>query len=194
MKKIIRYIIYIILFSFLIGAFIYLGKKDFGNQNKFTDAQKFTKEYNIPVDNKFKYIYASELVDFLNNGTGLVYMGFPSNEWALYYVKYLYQVLKDYDVKQVYYYNLLKDRARYTKNYVAIEKKLDPFLTKLDDNSKRINTPILVFVKNGKITYINSDTSININNLKPSEYWDYSHIYNFKQDIASHLESGEYNG
>lgn len=190
MKKVIRYLIYLVLFSILIGAFIYLGKKDYGTDyNKISDAEKFSMEYNISNDNMFKYIYTNDVIDILNNKTGLIFMGFSSNEWSQYYVKYLYQVLKEKNVNTVYYYDLLKDRARYTKNYIAIEKILNPFLTKLDDNSVRINTPILVFVKDGKIVYINSETAINNNNLTPKEYWDYIHISNFKEDISSHIES-----
>ena len=190
MKKIIRYVIYFILFSILIGLFIYLGKKDFGTDyNKMSDAEKFSIEYNIPKDNMFKYIYSNDVIDILSNGTGIIFMGFSSNEWSQFYVKYLYQVLKEHNVDNVYYYDLLKDRARYTKNYIKIEKILDPFLFKSDDNTKRINTPILIFVKDGNIIYINSETAINSNFYIPKEYWDYNHISRFRDDISSHLES-----
>lgn len=190
MKKSIRYVIYLILFTILIGAFIYLGKKDYSdNLKKLTDGEKFNLEYNdVPKNNMFKYIYSTDLSNTLESGTGLIFIGFSSNEWAQYYVKYLYQVLEEKNVKNVYYYDLLKDRLRYTKYYVKIENKLSNHLIKLDDNTKRLNTPLFIIVKNGNILYVNKDTS-NINNdITTSMYWNYNQIMKFKEEISNNIE------
>ena len=196
MKKYIRYIIYFVLFILLFSAFIYLGKKDYGNDIKrYSDAERFSLEYSeIPTDNMFKYSYASQVLDILENGSGIIYMGFASNEWSKYYVKNLYQVLKDEKVSSVYYYDLFKDRLRSTKYYVNIEKKLDDYLYRLDDGSKRLNTPLLVIVKNGNILYVNNDTSMMENNIKPSSYWDYNRISKFSDEVSYYLESSGFSG
>lgn len=190
MKKNIRYIIYFILFSILIGSFIYLGKKDYNNDLKrLTDAERFSLEYNdVPNENMFKYIYSTDLSKLLDNGTGLIYIGFSSNDWSKYYIKYLYQVLKEKNVKNVYYYDLLKDRLRYTKYYVKIENKLSDYLLQLDDGTKRLNTPLFLIVKDGKIMYANKDTSIINNDILPTIYWNYDQINSFKYEISNNIE------
>ena len=191
MKEYLRYFVYFILFAILIGSFIYLGKKDYGsNLKKYTDQEKFSLEYtDIPKENMFEYAYANDIVNILEKGNGIVYMGFPSNEWAKYYVDYLYEVFTERKVKTVYYYNPLKDRIRYTKSYKTIENRLNNYLVKLDDDTKRLNTPLLMIVKNGNIVYVNNDTAINKINMTPKDYWDYNHISEFKIEIASAIES-----
>src|SRR5574344_2255978 len=150
MKKIIRLVIYFILFALLIYCFIYLGKKDFGTGvTKITDAQKFSMEYpNISLNNKFVYVNSNEVLNLLQNGTGIIYVGFASNIWSQYSVNYLNDILENSNISKVYYYDLLKDRARHGKIYTKIETILDEYLLKDDSGSKSIYTPSLIFIKN----------------------------------------------
>ena len=196
MKKYVRYAIYLVLFSILFGIFIYLGKKDFGNDyKKYTDAQRINFEYNeIPSDNMFKYVYATDVLELFDNGTGIIYMGFSSNEWSKYYMKYLYQVLSEHNIKEAYYYDLQKDRSRYTKNYVKIEKELNNFITRFDDNTTRITTPLLVIIKEGKIIYVNNDTAIVDNGINPAMYWTSDRIFNFKYNLSNAIEGSNIYG
>jgi hypothetical protein len=196
LKKLIRYVIYFILFAFLIGCFIYLGKKDYGNPNtKYSDAEKFNLEYNhVPKDNMFSYVTASDVVSLLENGTGIIYMGFANDEWAQYYVGYLYDVLVQDGIKKVYYYDLLKDRTRQTKNYQKIVAALDDYLYDTDNNTKYLFTPAVVFVINGKIMAYDDETAIIHNSITPNDYWTANNIANFKAKINFYLEEGNYNG
>ncbi len=193
MKKYIRVIIYLVLFVLLIGAFIYLGKKDFNIDKNMTDAKKFSMEYSIDENNPFKYVYSSEVVDILKNKTGIIYMGFSSNDWSKYYVKYLYEVLKENDIKNVYYYDLLKDRAKYTKNYQIIEEILTDYLYELDNGNIHISTPALIFVKNGKVIYYDDETAIERNNISPNDYWNQERVYLFKSKINNYLRGVNFN-
>jgi hypothetical protein len=196
LKKAIRYIIYIILFTFLIGCFIYLGKKDFAPSTaNYSDAEKFNLEYNlVPKDNMFVYAHSSDVLDILNGGTGIIYMGFASDEWAQYYTGYLYDAISKSNVKKVYYYDLFMDRMRQTKNYQKIANLLNDYLYDTDNNTKYLFTPAVVFVINGQIIAYDDETAIMKNGISPNDYWTEKNINNFEAKISFYLEEGNYNG
>ena len=188
MKKVVRKIIYCLLFILLIGAFIYLGKKDFSDMSKQSDNVRFAQEYSINKENPFVYSYGSQIVDVIKNKSGIIYLGFSSNEWCKYYVKYLYDVLRDNDIKKVYYYDILKDRAKNTKHYLELENLLSDYLYKLDNGNIHVLTPALIFVKDGKIVYFDDETSIERNNLTPDLYWTSEKVDAFKSKINTYIK------
>ena len=119
MKKLTRMLIYLCLFGLTLGAFVYLGKKDYGT--KISDAKKFSREYKISENNKFKYVKSYEVLDIIEHKSGVILMGFSNNEWMQYYVRYLNEAVNEDDIKTIYYYDLLEDRTRKNKNFVKIE-------------------------------------------------------------------------
>lgn len=188
MKKVVRKIIYCLLFILLIGTFIYLGKKDFSNMSKQSDNIRFAQEYSVNKENPFVYSYGSQIVDVIKNKSGIIYLGFSSNEWCKYYIKYLYDVLRDSDIKKVYYYDILKDRAKNTKHYLELENLLSDYLYKLDNGNIHVLTPALIFVKDGKIVYFDDETSIERNNLTPDLYWTSEKVDAFKSKINTYIK------
>lgn len=191
MKKYIRSFIYICLFAILIGAFIYIGKKDFAdNQPKYTDPERFAIEYNVTKENNFKYVYGSQLIDAIKNKkeTGIVYLGFSSNDWSLKYVKYLMEVLNMHPVKNCYYYDMLKDRTKSTKYYRELENILNNYLYETDNGNTTINTPALFIIKDGNITFFDDETSVIRKNDTPDNYWNNERVENFKNKLLSALE------
>ena len=70
-------IFYILSFIFLIAAFIYLGTKDYTPKKTETDAQIFTKEYGITEDNVFTERDSKTILELLNSGSGIIFIGFP---------------------------------------------------------------------------------------------------------------------
>ena len=188
MKKYVRLCIYLVLFAILIGIFIYLGKKDFSDTSKQSDNIKFASEYNIDKDNPFVYSYGSQVVDIIKNKSGIIYLGFSSNDWCKYYIKYLYDVLKDNNVKKVYYYDLLKDRSKNNKHYMELEELLSDYLYKLDNGNIHVLTPALIIVKDGKIMYFDDETSIERNNLTPDLYWTSDKVEAFKTKINTYIK------
>ena len=127
MKKITRNFIYLILFALLIWGFIYLGKKDFSST--ISDGERFSKEYQtIPNDNPFVYVGSNKVLRILNNETGIILVGFSSNAWMQEYVKQLYPILKENNITKVYYYDVIEDRTKKTKNFRQIEDLLSTYL------------------------------------------------------------------
>lgn len=195
-KKYIRLGIYLCLFAILIGMFVYLGKKDYGeNVTKYSDAEKFSMEYSdIPSSNNFKYINSYDFSELLKSGTGIVYAGFGSNEWSKYYVKYLYDILGSKNLTSLYYYDVLKDRSRQSKYYLIVEDLLSDYLYCNDKGNISLNTPAVIFIKNGKVVYFDDETAITRNNVSPSDYWTEDRINAFEIKINGYLDGEDFNG
>lgn len=195
-KKYIRLGIYFCLFAILIGMFVYLGKKDYGSDVvKYSDNEKFSMEYSdIPVDNGFKYISSYNFSELLKSGTGIVFAGFSSNEWSQYYVKYLYDVLKDKNLTSLYYYDALKDRSRQSKYYLLVEDLLSDYLYRNDKGNISLDTPAVIFIKDGNVVHFDDETAITRNNVSPSDYWTEDRISAFEIKINSYLDGEDFNG
>lgn len=188
MNKTLRSFVYLIIFTILIGMFVYLGKKDYGN--KKSDAELFSMEYpEISTDNMFKYIDVIHLLDLIKNGEdAIILIGFSSNEWMQKYVKYVYPVFKEHNLSTVYYYDVQEDRSKGTKYFKQLEEILSEYLKVTDQGVEYLFTPALVFIKDGEIMYFDDETALTSYNTSPNIYWSEEKVNDFQQRIAYYLE------
>lgn len=192
MKKMTRNFIYLVLFAFLIWCFVYLGKKDFSST--ITDAERFSKEYTaIDTDNPFVYVNSNRVLNILNNETGIILVGFSSNAWMQEYVRELYPILKENNITKVYYYDVIEDRTKKTKNFRQIEDLLSKYLKITDMGSEYLFTPALIFVKDGKIINYDDETSLVSFDMRPDTYWNEDAITSFHNKINTYLSEADYN-
>lgn len=192
MKKMTRNFIYLVLFAFLIWCFVYLGKKDFSST--ITDAERFSKEYTtIDTDNPFVYVNSNRVLNILNNETGIILVGFSSNAWMQEYVRELYPILKENNITKVYYYDIIEDRTKKTKNFRQIEDLLSKYLKITDMGAEYLFTPALIFVKDGKIINYDDETSLVSFDMRPDTYWNEDAITNFHNKINTYLSEADYN-
>lgn len=192
MKKMTKNFIYLVLFAFLIWCFVYLGKKDFSNT--ITDAERFSKEYTaIDTDNPFVYVNSNRVLNILNNETGIILVGFSSNAWMQEYVRELYPILKENNITKVYYYDVIEDRSKKTKNFRQIEDLLSKYLKITDMGSEYLFTPALIFVKDGKIINYDDETSLVSFDMRPDTYWNEDAITSFHNKINTYLSEADYN-
>lgn len=192
MKKMTINFIYLVLFAFLIWCFVYLGKKDFSNT--ITDAERFSKEYTaIDTDNPFVYVNSNRVLNILNNETGIILVGFSSNAWMQEYVRELYPILKENNITKVYYYDVIEDRTKKTKNFRQIEDLLSKYLKITDMGSEYLFTPALIFVKDGKIINYDDETSLVSFDMRPDTYWNEDAITSFHNKINTYLSEADYN-
>ena len=192
MKKMTKNFIYLVLFAFLIWCFVYLGKKDFSNT--ITDAERFSKEYTtIDTDNPFVYVNSNRVLNILNNETGIILVGFSSNAWMQEYVRELYPILKENNITKVYYYDVIEDRTKKTKNFRQIEDLLSKYLKITDMGSEYLFTPALIFDKDGKIINYDDETSLVSFDMRPDTYWNEDAITSFHNKINTYLSEADYN-
>ena len=136
-------IMLIIAFAVLgaLGIYYFFGKSEVEPTNN-----KFSDEYTlVGEDNVFVTKTASEIIDVLENGTGIVFFGFPECPWCQHYVQYLNEAAKNNKVKEIYYYNIKEDRANNTKNYQKIVSILKDKLLTDDSGNPRIYVPDVTF-------------------------------------------------
>lgn len=152
-----------------------------------TDAVKFAKEYDVTEDNVFAYRTADEIIKILENGTGIVYLGFPECQWCRAYVPMLNEVAKANNIDKIYYYNISQDRKDNTENYQKIVSLLDENLLYDEEGNKRIYVPDVTFVLNGKIIGHNNDSSVvTKDDGTPEEYWTESKKANLKAELGKY--------
>lgn len=143
---------------------------------------KLYPEVSISNDNPVKYSSYDEIFEVLKSGTGVIYLGFPECPWARNLVPVMLSAAKEVEIDTIYYLNIKDDRDVLmlnengdiitekdgNKKYFELVEKLDSILDDyiLTDNDgksvstgkKRIYTPLLIFVKNGKIIAHHTDT------------------------------------
>lgn len=168
MDKKIKYIILgvlLLLIASLVVYFVFI-KKD-----NNTDNIKFSKEYtSVSKDNVFVYRSKDEIINILEHGTGIVYLGYPECPWCMAYVPLLNEIAKNEGIEKIYYYNIREDRKNNTEFYQKVVSILNDYLNYDEEGKKRIFVPNVTFVKEGKIIFNDNETSL-ISEGTPSEYW-----------------------
>lgn len=180
-KKILLISVFILLFGVLISILL------FNNKPKETDGEKFAKEYSsVNNDNVFVYKDIDEIIKILENGTGVVYLGFPECPWCTQYVVYLNEVAKENDVETIYYHNILEDRQNNTNEYQKIVSLLSDYLQYGEEGNKRIYVPAVIAVKKGEIIDFDDETAWDTKNHDtPEDYWANENLEGLKSKLQN---------
>lgn len=136
----------------------------------------------LPSDNKVVYSNYDEILDLLDNGTGVIYFGYPECPWCRNAVPVLVDAVMDSGVDKIYYMNMKNERdqkdfdvetlqvktikeadPKYYELLKKLDKYLDDYTVTKDEieyslGEKRIYVPMVVFVKNGEVIGVHSDT------------------------------------
>lgn len=192
MQKTFRKLGYFFLYALVILAFIYLGTKDYNLVTYASDGDRFNGDYNeIPRNNPFIYLNSTELIELLNNGSGIVFMGNKENIWSKSYAKYLYEIASDIDVEKIYYYDVKKVKLLKNRNYYNIIKALEGKLIETDDSVNNLFSPSLYIIKDGEVVFYDNTTAVVNNDLEVDTYWDSSNVYKFKEKIITAINEND---
>lgn len=185
MKKKVLIISAIVLLLAGVGVGLYFGLRDKNKNDVVTDGERFAKEYTIVQnDNLFVYRKVDEIIKILENGTGVVYLGFPECPWCQAYVPYLNDVAVENGISRIYYYNILKDRTDNTEEYKKIMELLGEYVEYDAEGNKRIYAPTVIFVDNGTIVGMNSETAKDTKGFeKPEDYWTEEEVSELKSTL-----------
>jgi len=197
-----------------------------------TDAIKFKEEYealnekegyielDIDKSNPIEYADYDKLLEVIDNGTAIIYLGFPECPWCRNALPVLFDVAKDKEVEVIYYMNILNERDSYivedkklvyatddegnekkgTKGYFKLLKALDEHLTdyvvsfegkEYKTGEKRIYAPTVVFVRDGEVIGLHVSTVDSQESPKePLTKKQYKELYSIYEDYIDELESG----
>lgn len=192
MQKTFRKLGYFFLYALVILAFIYLGTKDYNLVTYATDGERFNGDYNeIPRNNPFVYLNSTELIELLNNGSGIVFMGNKENVWSESYAKYLYEIAEYLGLKEIYYYDVKKVKLLKNRNYYNIINALEGKLIETDDSVNNLFSPSLYIIKDGKVVFYDNTTAVVNNDLEVDTYWDSSNVYKFKEKIITAINEND---
>jgi len=161
--------------SALLGVFVVISLFAHFLRNpepELSDAVRFKKEYPlVDEDNAFVYKNISEISDILENGTGIVFMGFPSCIWCQAYSVILHQAARDMGVSEIFYCDIKTDRENNSSVYQRIVNILEEHLELNSEGKPRVYVPDLTVVKDGVIIGHDNESSTITDDTKPDEYW-----------------------
>ncbi len=184
-KKNVYFIFGIIAVLILIISLSFLFKKD-----KMSDAERFAKEYDFTVNNVFVYRNLDEINKILENGTGVVYLGFPECPWCRGYIPYLNEVAINEHLDKIYYFNILNDRKNNTSGYKKTVQLLNDYLKYDNEGNKRIYVPAVIAVNNGKIVGFDDESSLDTKGYEtPEEYWKNEDLDGLKKRLSDMIKA-----
>ena len=174
-KRIMILVSVIILFMIGVVSLVLFLKKD---KKTVSDMEKFSAEYHeVAKNNVFVYRNIDEIINILEKGTGIVYLGFPECKWCQRYTKYLNEVA-------IYYYNIREDRKLNTENYQKIVSILENYLQNDEEGNKRIYVPSVIALKKGEIVGFDDETAWDTKGFEtPDEYWNTDEVNDLKEKL-----------
>lgn len=181
-KRIIILVSVIILFMIGVVSLVLFLKKD---KKTVSDMEKFSAEYHeVAKNNVFVYRNIDEIINILEKGTGIVYLGFPECKWCQRYTKYLNEVAMDMGISKIYYYNIREDRKLNTENYQKIVSILENYLQNDEEGNKRIYVPSAIALKKGEIVGFDDETAWDTKGFEtPDEYWNTDEVNDLKEKL-----------
>ena len=97
-----------------------------------SDAAKFKSEYpRVAANNRFVYASDKEILDIFDNGSGVVFLGFPQCPWCQHLSKHVDRAARAEGVDKIYYLNIRDARASNNEVYRKLVKKLEPYWKKI---------------------------------------------------------------
>lgn len=194
-----------ILSTILCAALVVLAYLKLVNNNKASeDSIKFKEEYEtlnnkeaslgrkykeleLSESNPIKYSNYDELLDIIENKTGIIYLGFPECPWCRTALPVLFEAAKENNIDTIYYLNIRNERDSYVvedgkltyaldgngneikgsegyfKLLEALDEHLSDYVISVDGETyevgeKRLYAPSVIFVRDGKVLGIQVST------------------------------------
>ena len=173
----------------LVGMYFFSGRDNKKDADVVpTEAVRFAKEYEeVQEENVFVYRDIQEIQKIFENGTGIVYLGFPECPWCQRYVRYLNEVAKEKGVEKIYYFNVKKDRADNTEDYQHLVTKLGKNLSSDDEGNPRIYVPDVSFIVGGEVVGHDNETSMSSGSV--DEYWTEEKVAKLKGRLRVFIDN-----
>lgn len=182
-NKVVRKIVYFVLFIILALGFVYLGEK-----YKDNDKVKIytINDYYENVDGElFEVVSGSKLINILRSKDNhLIMIGSSASVYSQKYIQEIQSIAKELNVEKIEYYDLKSDKNQKNSNYYEIRNLLDGFLTTTDGSERNLLAPSFYILKKGKVVYYNTETTAMKNTDNPGKYWTEAKEIEFSSEIT----------
>ena len=169
MKRLIQFTI----FALLIAAFIYLGSKDY--REKIKNNNKSTTSNDVLIDGDTLFVKANHskiLSKLSSDSTFILYTCTNSNKLCPKYGLLINEIAKNYNIEDLYYYDIESDRENNNGTYQKIVSKLKPYLLTDDNNEQDLHAPSVYFIKNGKVYSFDDSLAFNRGKQSLDNLWN----------------------
>ena len=161
----------IVIIISLVGAVWYLQQYR-PQPARQTDAARFQAEYpRVAADNRFIYARDVAVLDVLEHGTGVVFLGYPQCPWCQRLSEYVDQAARAENIDRVHYLNIRQARASKNETYQKLVARLAPYLSKDENGQPRIFVPDVTIVKHGSIVWRYKEEPTGDSAITPDRYW-----------------------
>ena len=156
-----------------------------------SDAELFSAEYTqVEKDNLYDIISGEEAVSMLKEGTGVLFLGFPSCPWCQKYAAMLNTLAKAHGLDVIYYHNTYDDWQQNTQAYQDITSLLSNYLQFDNVGERHLYVPNVAFIVDGKVIANDWETSKDTLGLgSPEEYWTEERVASWKDRVGIALDS-----
>lgn len=153
-KKILISVVVIFVLLILGGIVLYFNDSfrfklsyEYINYVEYSNGKKI--KISVPLDNRMKYISENELLNLLEDGTGILYFGYNTCPWCRNVVPVLIDTVKKNDIDTIYY----ADSHKLDMDSIRSELYdiLDSYLRENEEGKKVLAVPDVYFIKDGEI-------------------------------------------
>ena len=145
--------------------------------NKGQDNQviedKFISQYpKATLGHKFVYAEPADILDIIDGGDGVVFLGFPECPWCQQLVPIIQEAAQSENIDKIYYLNIKESRANNDEVYQKLVTKLQDYLPKDDNGNPRISVPDVTAYRGGQIVgRFEQEATNDGEQVAPDTYW-----------------------
>lgn len=134
---------------------------------------KFISQYpKATSGHKFVYAEPTEILDIIDGGDGVVFLGFPECPWCQQLVPIIQEAAQSEKIDKIYYLNIKESRANNDEVYQKLVTKLQDYLPKDDNGNPRISVPDVTVYRGGQIVgRFEQEASTDGEQVTPDSYW-----------------------
>lgn len=154
-------------------AIISVGSSTNKRQDNHAIEDKFINQYpKATPGHKFVYAEPAEILDIIDGGDGVVFLGFPECPWCQQLVPIMQEAAQSEKIDKIYYLNIKESRSNNDEVYQKLVTKLQDYLPKDDDGNPRISVPDVTVYRSGQIVgRFEQEATADGEQVKPDTYW-----------------------
>ena len=154
-------------------AIISIGNSTNKGQTNQVIEDKFISQYpKVTSGHKFVYAEPAEILDIIDGGDGVVFLGFPECPWCQQLVPIIQEAAQSEKIDKIYYLNIKESRANNDDVYQKLVTKLQDYLPKDDDGNPRISVPDVTVYRSGQIVgRFEQEAATDGEQVTPDTYW-----------------------